>query len=178
MVKAEELRLRVNELDLFRFVAALSVVFFHYCFAAYATGRLTQSPNLTLSAVAKYGYLGVELFFMISGFVILMTASSGSFKGFFVSRFVRLYPAFWAACTLTFVVAFWFAKDRPSVTFGEYLVNLSMLSGFFGVPSVDGAYWSLFVELRFYGLVGLVLILGRIRNAQLLMGFWLAGSVF
>ena len=81
---------RVNEIDLLRFIAALAVVFFHYTFRGYAADAMTIMPYPLLAPFSKYGYLGVELFFMISGFVILMTAANGSLRKFVVSRFVRL----------------------------------------------------------------------------------------
>ena len=89
-------RRRINEIDFLRFVAALSVVLFHYSFRGHAADDLSVMPYPVLETVARYGYLGVDLFFLISGFVILMTASSGSLKDFVISRAVRLYPAFWA----------------------------------------------------------------------------------
>jgi peptidoglycan/LPS O-acetylase OafA/YrhL len=70
---------RFYELDLLRFFAALAVVLFHHGFRGYAADHMTDMPYLSLAPAAKYGYLGVDLFFLISGFVILMTASGGSF---------------------------------------------------------------------------------------------------
>ena len=127
----------------------------------------------SLAPVAKYGYLGVELFFMISGFVILMTAANGSLKGFLISRFVRLYPAFWACCTLTFVTILALGAPRYEASLAQYLINMTMTSAFVGVAEIDGSYWSLFVEMKFYGLVALVLLLGQIRHSQLLLVLWL-----
>ncbi|MDD5250387.1 MAG: hypothetical protein PHY45_15495, partial [Rhodocyclaceae bacterium] len=54
---------RVNEIDLLRFVAALSVVFFHYSFRGYAADAMSVMPYPLLAPFSKYGYLGVELFF-------------------------------------------------------------------------------------------------------------------
>lgn len=165
---------RVNELDLLRFIAALAVVLFHYAFRGYAADGLSPLPYPYLLPAAQYGYLGVELFFLISGFVILMTAAPGSLRKFAVSRAVRLYPAFWICCTITFVVmTLTGTLPRPAVTLGNYLANLTMLSGFVGIPSVDGVYWSLFVELKFYALVAVILLLGRIHQAQFFLGLWL-----
>lgn len=168
---------RVNEIDLLRFIAALTVVFFHYAFRGYAADDMTVMPYPLLAAASKYGYLGVELFFMISGFVILMTAANGSLRSFVISRLVRLYPAFWACCTITFLVIIAIGAPRFSASLGQYLVNLTMLNGFVGVPSIDGAYWSLFVEIRFYALVAVVLVLGRIHQAQLFIALWLAATI-
>lgn len=165
---------RVNELDLLRFIAALAVVLFHYAFRGYAADGLSPLAYPALQPAVQYGYLGVELFFLISGFVILMTAAPGNLREFAVSRAVRLYPAFWISCTVTFVVmALTGTLPRHAVTVGQYLANLTMLSGFVGIPSIDGVYWSLFIELKFYALVAVILLLGHIQQAQLFLAAWL-----
>lgn len=168
---------RVNELDLLRFLAALAVVLFHYGFRGHAADGLSAMPYPPAVPVAKYGYLGVDLFFLISGFVILMSAAAGSLRSFVVSRAVRLYPAFWACCTLTFVAIVLMGGDRFTATFGQYLANLTLLGGFVGVPPIDGVYWSLFVELKFYALVALVLLLGMIHRVELFLVLWLAATL-
>jgi peptidoglycan/LPS O-acetylase OafA/YrhL len=168
---------RVNEIDLLRFLAAMAVVFYHYSFRGYAADSLTVMPYSLLVPFSKYGYLGVQIFFMISGFVILMTAARGSLRGFIISRLVRLYPAFWASCTITFVLIVTMGGDTFSASISQYLINMTMLSGFFDVTSIDGAYWSLFVEIKFYMLVTLLLILGRIDQAQLFLVLWLMASI-
>ena len=164
---------RVNEIDLMRFFAAFSVVLFHYAFRGYAADDYSPMPYPLLAPFAKYGYLGVELFFMVSGFVILMTASSGSLKKFFVSRVVRLYPAFWVSCTMTFLAILTMGGERFHAGVSQYLVNMTLLSEFVRVPSIDGVYWSLFVELKFYALVALILVAGRIHHPQPLLFAWL-----
>ncbi len=168
---------RVGELDLLRFVAAIAVTMFHLMFRGYASDDFSKLPYPLLAPVAKYGFLGVELFFIISGFVILMTASRGNLKHFTISRITRLYPTFWVCCTLTFVAILLIGGERFSATVGQFLVNLTMLSGFTGVAAIDGAYWSLFVELKFYGLVALALLFGQLKRTQLLLTFWLGTSV-
>ncbi len=168
---------RVNELDLLRFLAAMSVVFFHYSSRGYAAGAVSTMSYTLLTPVTKYGYLGVQLFFLISGFVILMTAAGGSLRSFAVSRAVRLYPAFWVCCTVTFATIALLGAERFSATTSHYLINMTLLSGFFGVPSIDGVYWSLFVELKFYLLVALVLAAGMIHRAELLLVLWLVSTI-
>ncbi len=95
---------RFYEIDLLRFLAALSVVIYHYTFRAYGVGNLSPIPYLEMSRFTRYGYLGVELFFIISGYVILLSVQGKTVRQFFISRVQRLYPAFWVACTLTFLV--------------------------------------------------------------------------
>jgi peptidoglycan/LPS O-acetylase OafA/YrhL len=168
---------RVNEIDLLRFFAALSVVIFHYTFRGYAADSLSVIAYPSLASFTKYSYLGVELFFMISGFVILMTAANGSLRRFLISRIVRLYPAFWACCTLTFLVIITFGDYRYSVSLRQYLINMTMLSEFVGVASIDGVYWSLFVEMRFYILVSVLLLAGKIQHTQFFLMLWWLISV-
>lgn len=169
-------RMRVNEIDLLRFIAALAVVFYHYSFRGYAADDMTIMPYLLLAPFTKYGYLGVELFFMISGFVILMTAAEGSIRKFLSSRITRLYPAFWACCTITFAATVVIGAPRYYATWEQYFINMTMMSGFYNVAPIDGAYWSLFIEMRFYALVTFILAIGKIKYAQLLLGTWLISS--
>jgi peptidoglycan/LPS O-acetylase OafA/YrhL len=163
---------RINEIDLLRFFAVIAVVFFHYAFRGYTADKMSVMPY-PLAPIAKYGYFGVHLFFMISGFVILMTASSGNLRRFIVSRVARLYPAFWVCCTITFAITMLIGAPRYTASVSQYLINMTMLSGFVSVKSIDGVYWSLFVELRFYALVGLIMLIGKINKAQLFLAVWL-----
>lgn len=168
---------RVNEIDLLRFLSALAVVFFHYAFRGYAADGMSLMPYPMVAPAAKYGYLGVALFFMISGFVILMTAAEGSLRNFIISRIARLYPAFWVCCTLTFAVTVALGAPRFTASLHQYLVNMTMLSGFLGVPEIDGSYWSLFVEIKFYALVAVILLVKKIHRAQGLLIGWLICAV-
>lgn len=169
-------RTRVNEIDLLRFVAALMVVFYHLAFRGHAADDLSAIGYPPLAAFAKYGYLGVQLFFMISGFVILMTAAEGGLRSFVLSRVVRLYPAFWACCSITYLTVQMIGESRFVASPGQFLVNMTMLSEFVDVPSIDGVYWSLFVEIRFYLLVAVVLLFGGIRHMQVLCVLWLVAT--
>jgi peptidoglycan/LPS O-acetylase OafA/YrhL len=171
------LNTRINEIDLLRFIAALSVIFFHYTFRGYAADSMSIIPYPFFSPYSKYGYLGVELFFMISGFVILMTASSGSFQKFFISRVVRLYPVFWASCTITFILTLLIGEPRYTATLNQYLINMMMINKFVGIPSIDDAYWSLFVEIQFYFLIGIVLVFKKISNIQIFLIIWILLSI-
>jgi peptidoglycan/LPS O-acetylase OafA/YrhL len=165
---------RIAVLDLMRFVAALSVVFFHYGFRGYTAGGLQLISFSALSPVARYGYLGVNLFFMISGFVISMSAEGKSAASFAASRFSRLYPAYWVACTLTFIVVPLLGAPHLAGTFHQWLVNLTMLQQAVGVPDIDGSYWSLFAELRFYLLIFLISATRLFRFLPAFLVVWAA----
>jgi peptidoglycan/LPS O-acetylase OafA/YrhL len=65
---------------------------------------------------------------------------------------------------------------RFAVTGGDYLANLSMVPHWFGIPYVDGAYWSLGYELHFYILVLVVIGLGWMKQLEWLLAGWLLVS--
>lgn len=139
--------MRIKELDSLRGLAALAVVFYHYT---------TQYEKLfghssQLSWEINYGSLGVHLFFMISGFVIFMTLDHvNKPRDFAVSRFSRLYPAYWFAIILTTTIVYIFGLKGEERDIFTTLINITMLQGIFEIPDVDGVYWTLMYELLFY----------------------------
>lgn len=54
---------------------------------------------------------------------------------------------------------------------------MTMLSGFLGIEPIDGVYWSLFVEIRFYALVAAVLVVRRIQHSEFYILLWLVASI-
>jgi peptidoglycan/LPS O-acetylase OafA/YrhL len=168
---------RFYEIDLLRFLAALAVVFYHYTFRGFAEGGYSPVEYPVIDDFFKYGLYGVQLFFIISGFVILMTASKRGAAHFVISRITRLYPAFWACVTITALLIVWKGGELFQVGWLQYLINLTMLSGFVGVEMIDGVYWTLLVELKFYVLVFAVLVIGQIHRIEWYLAGWLALTV-
>ncbi|MEU9714015.1 acyltransferase [Streptomyces sp. NPDC047976] len=170
---------RLAVLDGIRVLAALAVLFYHYVVLASAWGRSTTDVFPVARRFAVYGWLGVEVFFLVSGFVICMSAWGRSVGDFAVSRVARLFPAYWTAVVLTSLVLYAWPEVRSIARFTDVVVNLSMLQGGLGVPHIDDAYWTLFVELKFYALFALVVMRGvTYRNCVLFCGVWtLAGAV-
>jgi len=144
-ISGKKSAVRMGELDALRGIAALVVVFFHF-----------TMDKEQYNTIYKLGTTGVDLFFMISGFVIFMSlnAISRSMQ-FFINRFSRLYPAYWAAVTLTFllILAVRIMRHTPINIFyvtKKYIANLTMLQFYLGVPNIDSPYWTLLIELLFY----------------------------
>jgi peptidoglycan/LPS O-acetylase OafA/YrhL len=150
-------RPRLYAIDGLRLVAALMVAVHHYA----GSRRVDQPANAvwdrpvseimpTVYHLATYGWIGVEIFFVISGFVICMSCWGRTPRQFFVSRVIRLYPAYWFGIVFTtlFVVVVPGVWDRLKAR--DILLNLTMLQSGSGVDSVDGVYWTLWSELRFY----------------------------
>ncbi|MGW5683242.1 acyltransferase family protein [Nonomuraea sp. NPDC003754] len=172
---------RLAELDLLRFIAAMAVLAFHF-FVAFASvwGQRPSTLFPWIAPVAGLGILGVELFFVISGFVILMTVWGRGLGAFAWSRFVRLYPAYWvslAAVALVYGVLAAKPLD-PKLSVSGYLVNATMLQRLFDVTDAMGVYWSLWAELRFYLLISVVVIVGvTYRRILVFMSVWLAAAL-
>lgn len=167
---------RIASLDLLRLIAALAVVAFHYFF------RATVDPGAGITAgypqaapVAIYGYLGVNLFFLISGFVIAWSAEGKHWRDFAIARFARIYPGFVVCMTITFLVL-WAANDPAyPVSPLQYVANLLVFAPALRQPFMDGVYWSIVLELVFYGWVAVALLVGVFDRWKLeLIAGWLA----
>jgi len=166
---------RLASLDLLRVVAALAVVAFHYLFRGAAGTPMLDVAYPALAPFALPGYLGVNLFFLISGFVIAWSAEGRDGVSFAIARFARIYPGFVASMTITFVVLLWAGDPRWPVSVQQYVANLFILSPALGQPFVDGVYWSIVLELVFYFWVALALLLGVFERWKLpLLAGWLA----
>ncbi|WP_156822084.1 acyltransferase [Azoarcus sp. KH32C] len=164
---------RLELLDYARFGAGLAVVAYHYFFNGISNGKVTSISHVPeLVAFAKYGFLGVEFFFMISGFVIFYSARDKTAGEFLTSRAVRLFPAFWVAVPFTVFFALFWGGDKMSVTLPEVLVNLTMVPKPLGQPFVDGVYWTLQYEWSFYFAVFLVLAAGLQSKLNRLLLLW------
>ena len=101
---------------------------------------------------------------MISGFVILMTAWGRPTAQVVASRIGRLYPAYWVAVLTTGLLLLVVWPEGKQVTAHQVLVNLTMMQSALGVDHVDGVYWTLWTELRFYLLLGLFSLVGITRR--------------
>jgi peptidoglycan/LPS O-acetylase OafA/YrhL len=156
------------ELDGLRLLAALCVVVFHYTFSG-PVGETTTVAFPELAGLSQYGYLGVDLFFLISGFVVLMSAWGRSPRAFAVSRLARLYPAYWVGIAATTLVTVTLGAGLFDVSIGQVLVNLTMFQAVPNVANVDVVYWTLWTEMRFYFLIGLLTLVGMTRTRVMIM---------
>lgn len=155
---------RIQELDALRGLAALSVVLFHYTY---------DQPGIDPGYIFTYGITGVDLFFMISGFTISLSLNKTEhWKDFIVSRFGRLYPAFWTCVLIT--SAFLCVFDFQHFNIIDILVNMTMVPAYFGVEDLDGSYWTLAIEFTFYFWILCVYMAGKINSIEISGAFTLA----
>jgi peptidoglycan/LPS O-acetylase OafA/YrhL len=175
---------RLFVLDGLRLVCALAVAGYHFGDSWRLDGVRPPAYFLPDAApVLIYGFLGVEVFFLISGFVILMSSWGRTVREFAASRAARLYPALWAGVVITSVVAAALpvSGGLPFTRLpdtGDLLVNLTMLAEPLNTPLVDTVYWTLWAELRFYLIVACVLAAGLTdRRIRLLGTVWLTAAL-
>src|SRR5690606_3537841 len=121
------------------------VVLYHY------TTRYNEIFDVSYSINFPYGWLGVPVFFILSGFVIYLTVNkSKNASDFLKKRFIRLYPTFWICLFITLGVEAATGYFINDISTNDILMNFTMFHQFFGFQHVDGAYWSLLPELLFY----------------------------
>ena len=161
-------------LDLLRLAAALAVVCFHYLFRGEVATDGHDQAYPAVSGIAIYGYLGVNLFFLISGFVIAWSAEGRDFARFALARFARLYPGFLICMTMTFAVLLVARDPDFPVSAVQFMANLFMFSPVLGQPFMDGVYWSIILEIIFYGWVAMALFFGVFERWKIgLLTAWL-----
>ena len=162
---------RLAELDALRGIAVSMVVLFHYSWQ----GVNVLPTMTTIPWGLSWGHYGVELFFAISGFVIFMTLErTRTTADFVVSRFARLFPAYWFGIGLTSGGVLLLGASTLAQPPEVALVNLTMLQGFFYLPSVDGVYWSLTVELGFYVCMLALWRCGLLAQIETVLLGWIA----
>lgn len=170
-------RQRLELLDWLRFSAAAAVVAFHYLFNGIVNGKVGHITLTPVSEIVKYGYLGVDLFFLISGYVIAVSARGKTPRRFAVGRALRLYPAFWVALCASTLVLLAFRPFDVAITPSIFAANFTMLPSLLGAPLIDGVYWTLRYELLFYAMVFAILWLGLDKHLDRIMQVWLLGMV-
>jgi peptidoglycan/LPS O-acetylase OafA/YrhL len=162
---------RFGYIDSLRGIAALLVIYLHL-----ADWFLRNEPNLgsfdhwsfvALTDVIDIGKVGVIVFFAISGYVIpfsLMRRTDHAVPRFVISRFFRLYPAYWLSLPAGLIILVVVAHqhiDAPLV-----VANATMLQQFFGIENVLGIYWTLQIELIFYALCIGLFVIGLLQKTK------------
>lgn len=161
---------RLLELDALRGLAALAVVLCHY------TSLCQELAVIPFSF--HYGSYGPHLFFMISGFVIFMTLGrSKSATDFVFSRFSRLFPVYWLAVMFSTSIILYCHVPGFNVTIAQLLGNLTMCQTWLRIPDIEVSYWTLGVELKFYGLMLMFFLFGRRLGIEKLSCVWLLSIV-
>ena len=161
------------ELNWLRGFAAIAVMLFHY------TVRYDQifGHCANWSITVPWGGAMVISFFILSGFLGLLSNETSA-KHYLWKRIVRLYPTYWICILCTVLVmktAFPLYNQLPdsSIALKDILLNFTMLQGFLLQPSVDGAYWTLAIDLRFYVFCFLILLFKQRPQVRKYLFSWI-----
>lgn len=158
-------------IQLARAIAALSVCYFH---SWTVLDRFPKGTAYPLPVIDTLGWVGVDLFFAISGFVIAMQVTKPDFKlgEFIVRRSARIYPLWWLALALFAALALLWREPRPSETLSLFVYSASLL------PTEQFPFydigWSLQHEVLFYLAAGMI---APVLGVYGIVGFLALGSV-
>lgn len=163
----------IPALDSVRGIAIAAVMVYHALRELPYTGRLEQAFERVIGA----GWIGVDLFFVLSGFLItgiLLDAKGGHafFRSFYVRRALRIFPLYLVVVALVVASPLWRAITTSASTaspsswwYWTYTVNvLIATSGWASVIPHTGHLWSLSVEEQFYMIWPAVVFLLRRRT--------------
>jgi peptidoglycan/LPS O-acetylase OafA/YrhL len=163
--------------DALRGIAAMSVFVFHLQ-AGHHIDLIMGVLPAWLAAILKYGYLGVAIFFVLSGFVIAHSLYSRNVTlsvagSFMLRRSLRLDPPYLAAIVLTIgfsllSMCFVPGKQSPVVTAPQILAHVFYLQDILGYPAINAVFWTLCLELQFYFMYVLLLLAGG-RNPGIML---------
>jgi peptidoglycan/LPS O-acetylase OafA/YrhL len=177
-------------LDIIRFTAAAMVMLHHLGASTWAEqwsipakiiGGRAAYPELLF--VTWFGWLGVEIFFVISGLVIVYSAEGATALKFLRSRALRLYPAAWICASITAITVLALGTDTMRNVLHQWLNSVILVPV---PPYIDSVYWTLGVEMAFYGVIFLLLVGGRfhyLERLALVLGtlsslYWILGNHF
>ncbi len=186
-----ESKLPITGLDIIRFFAAFLVMAYHLAFWSWAVRYPATANSIThgnpafayLTWLSWFGSVGVDIFFVLSGFVIVYSAAGRDSASFARSRVLRLVPGALLSASLS-AVALLALNTVPAWSVATRFVR-SVLFVPYG-PWIDGVYWTLGIEVVFYATVfGLLksLSIERLRLVLYPIGlvssaFWLASALF
>ena len=147
---------RFAYIELLRFFLALSVVVYHYFYLGPSKSLISSAPSTMLT---PFLLLGVEVFFIVSGFVIMFSAASRGPIDFTISRFARLGPTLLVCSTITYVVLSIAPLETLPMSWKSWLSSVLVMP-LTVHGGVDLSLWSLNHEITFYALILFIIYYG------------------
>ena len=171
MMSAKPAREPIFGLDFIRFFAASAVFFYHIGFKFFVFPIETPQGHDLMTvmpgwaSLGDWGWIGVQIFFVISGLVIAYSAEGNTAYDFFRSRVARLFPAMFICATLMAIIALSLHYFPPAKLAVLWLKSVT----FFPLgPWITGQIWTLPVEIAFYGLIWLMIWTRNLKHLELL----------
>jgi peptidoglycan/LPS O-acetylase OafA/YrhL len=162
---------RFEYIDALRVVGAASVISFHYFSNGISNGSVTSIGLTPFSEIAKYGYLGVQLFFVVSGYLILMSTNRSAWQ-FAKGRVKRIYPLYWMAIILITAITYLPTLSKNQPDFLQILASITMFPTAFDQGWIDGAHWFMLIEIQFYLLIFVLLKLRAGKHLPTIFPIW------
>jgi peptidoglycan/LPS O-acetylase OafA/YrhL len=159
---------RIEIIDGLRGIASLAVCWFHM------TNTYPESSMTRLSG--HFGWLGVEVFFVISGFIIPYALYRGNYRlgsdwgRFVVKRIIRLDPPYLIAAVMALVLWYLsslapgFRGGAPDISLIQIGLHLGYLNSIFDYQWFNPVFWTLAIEFQFYLLLSLIFPLLIVAN--------------
>ena len=153
----------LSSLDLLRGLAAVAVCYFHF---THGNPDFLSKTNILYQS-GRYGFLGVDVFFVISGFVIPYAMYRGmyrfkNFGTFLLKRVIRIEPPFLISIILVIALN-WLSTLSPyyrgagfTIDYTALALHLGYLNAFFEYPWVNDVYWTLAIEFQYYIIIALI----------------------
>src|SRR5260221_1098387 len=153
---------RIESIEALRGLAALAVAWHHF------TNGIGLIGDGWLKASGAYGYLGVEIFFVISGFIIPYSMIRGgylfptSIPTFLLKRLVRLEPPYLASILVAIALSYlsastpWYRGNPPEINSVQLVSHIGYLTPILGCQWLNPVFWSLAIEFQYYLLVSVV----------------------
>ena len=171
---------RQVEIDLLRIIAALIVFVYHYTDSFNFFSNIVPG-NLFIGQYLRYGYMGVMLFFVISGYVVTMSTMKKNISEFITSRIVRLYPVFWLSCIIAALLPRVFPHVHPYLPYPSikaFLLNLTMVPTAFRTVMINPVFWSLLEEVHFYLIISLIITFKLWPKVLSVISIWIGIYAF
>jgi peptidoglycan/LPS O-acetylase OafA/YrhL len=173
---------RIDGLDFLRGIASFGVCWFHLTRFHYPSA---DGPFYHLvKASGVYGWLGVEVFFVISGFVIPYSLYRAryelkNYRTFILKRVIRLDPPYLVSIAVMLALAYALALysgrtamvEGGAISLTRVLLHLGYLNMFFNQPWLNPAFWTLAIEFQYYLIMGLIFPFVRSRSRWVRIAF-------
>ena len=175
---------RVVGIDYMRLFAAFSVMLYHYGYYFGLAGGVfgAKVPSFPSLNFAWFGWIGVEIFFVISGYVITYSAAASGPYQFVRGRVKRIWPGVLLCGTISALVACFIPHTPFGLIMASYARALTLSPK---GPWIDGVYWTLVIEIIFYACIYVALRLRGTKGLRVVAAaltlwsglYWIATSL-
>ena len=170
---------RLDYLDNIRGVAILFVLIYHFFYIyPMESGVIYFQELYKINELLNFGAIGVSLFFILSGFLMAasMDKNISPYK-FLIKRFNRIFPVYWIVIILTTLIYNYIGYKDISLI--QFIMNFFMIQDiFYGSKHIDGVFWSILIEIKFYILCFFIIIFNQYKNIKYFFLIMLIFSIF